>query len=614
MIPYSTTKQVVDANNIVEVVSEYVKLKKKGSSYFGLCPFHDDKNPSMSVNAEKKVFNCFSCGTKGNVIYFVSKYENITMEQATIKLAARAGIKIDERQSAKSARDEKLFKVMNEAYTFYRFYLDSSEEGKAARAYLTARGIDEQTIKDFKIGLAPSNSDYLHQALAKKGINDIDQLELGLIRSDDNDAFHDIFRNRIMFSVTNQSGKIVGFSGRIYSPSNQAKYINSSENAIFHKGEILYNFDRAALSARKFNKIYLFEGFMDVIAVERAGLTNGVATMGTALTKEHVKLLTSVTKNIVLCFDGDEAGIKAMKRSALMLSQSNITPEAIVLPDNLDPDEYIAKFGEEQFNHYLKNNTKNVYLVLYELAYKKLVKNVLSSIEAFKAEVFDFMRMSKQETIINFFLKQLAVDLEIDVEILRSEFNAVRDRTYHNDFQSVDLPLGIADKPIVEKKRKKEVKITPGLIKAYNTVLKQSINSRELYSHYVEAVKYGTQMLYPGSVLGIQFDLLYLLYDLYANTINDGIGADLFLETIKDKSDSVQLVNEILNDPLILMDDVKQFEQCLAKIKDYFSRCALADAYNDTINAATSEERVKKTIVLEKLNKTQKKIVNKENN
>lgn len=614
MIPYSTTKQVVDANNIVEVVSEYVKLKKKGSSYFGLCPFHDDKNPSMSVNAEKKVFNCFSCSTKGNVIYFVSKYENITMEQATIKLAARAGIKIDERQTAKSARDEKLFKVMNEAYTFYRFYLDSSEEGRKARAYLTARGIDEQTIKDFKIGLAPSHSDYLHQALVKKGINDIDQLELGLVRSDENDAFHDIFQNRIMFSVTNQSGQIVGFSGRIYSPSKQAKYINSIENAIFHKGEILYNFDRAALNARKYNKIYLFEGFMDVIAVERAGLTNGVATMGTALTKEHVKLLTSVTKNIVLCFDGDEAGIKAMKRSALMLSQNNITPEAIVLPDNLDPDEYIAKFGEEKFNHYLKNNTKNVYLVLYELAYAKLIKNVLSSVETFKNEVFEFMRMSNQETIINFFLKQLALDLELDVEILRQEFHAMKKRTYNNDYQNIELPTALDTVTEPVQTKKKEVKITSGLIMAYNAVLKQSINSRELYSRFVEAVSYQQQMLYPGPALDIQFDLLYSLYNLYANTENDGIGPDLFLETIKDKPDCVQLVKEILNDKKILMSDTIQFEQCLIKIKDYFNRCDRVKAYNDAINAQTTEERMKKMVVLEELCKTQKKIVNKENN
>ena len=614
MIPYSTTKQVVDANNIVEVVSEYVKLKKKGSSYFGLCPFHDDKNPSMSVNAEKKVFNCFSCSTKGNVIYFVSKYENITMEQATIKLAARAGIKIDERQTAKSARDEKLFKVMNEAYTFYRFYLDSSEEGRKARAYLTARGIDEQTIKDFKIGLAPSHSDYLHQALVKKGINDIDQLELGLVRSDENDAFHDIFQNRIMFSVTNQSGQIVGFSGRIYSPSKQAKYINSIENAIFHKGEILYNFDRAALNARKYNKIYLFEGFMDVIAVERAGLTNGVATMGTALTKEHVKLLTSVTKNIVLCFDGDEAGIKAMKRSALMLSQNNITPEAIVLPDNLDPDEYIAKFGEEKFNHYLKNNTKNVYLVLYELAYAKLIKNVLSSVETFKNEVFEFMRMSNQETIINFFLKQLALDLELDVEILRQEFHAMKKWTYNNDYQNIELPTALDTVTEPVQTKKKEVKITSGLIMAYNAVLKQSINSRELYSRFVEAVSYQQQMLYPGPALDIQFDLLYSLYNLYANTENDGIGPDLFLETIKDKPDCVQLVKEILNDKKILMSDTIQFEQCLIKIKDYFNRCDRVKAYNDAINAQTTEERMKKMVVLEELCKTQKKIVNKENN
>ena len=233
MIPSSVTKKVIEATDIVEVVSDYVQLKKKGTSYFGLCPFHDDKNPSMSVSGEKKIFNCFSCGVKGNVIYFVAKHDNLTMDQATIKLAKRAGIKVDEQITSKDAKNNRLLNVMNEAYNFYRFYLYSSEEGKIALEYLKNRGIDDEIIKDFKIGLAPKAFDYLHLALNKKNITTLDQIELGLVKEVD-DKVHDIFRNRIMFSITNPSGQIVGFSGRIYEKSDQAKYINSVENILFH--------------------------------------------------------------------------------------------------------------------------------------------------------------------------------------------------------------------------------------------------------------------------------------------------------------------------------------------------------------------------------------------
>jgi DNA primase len=229
----------------------------------------------------------------------------------------------------------------------YSFYLKNSEEGIEALKYLHNRGISDEIIDKFRIGLAPNLTDGLYQFLTKKGCSELDQIELGLIKQGENNRIHDVFRIRIMFPLASSTGKIVGFSGRIYTESNQAKYINSIESAIFHKGEILYNMHNAALPARQMDKIYLFEGFMDVIAAYRAGIKNGVATMGTALTKEHIQMLFSVTKNIVLCFDGDDAGIKAMRRSAKMLSSHNVIPEAIVLPNNQDPDEYIKDNGPE---------------------------------------------------------------------------------------------------------------------------------------------------------------------------------------------------------------------------------------------------------------------------
>ena len=379
MIPGNIRNKIIQDLSIVEVVSEYLPLTRKGNSYFGVCPFHDDKNPSMSVSDSVKMFNCFSCNTKGNVITFVAKYENISFDQATIKLAERIGLKISANTSKEALKQDRLENIMNEAAKFYSFYLKNSEEGNEALKYLYERGISDEIIEKFRIGLAPSLSDGLYQFLIKKGFSELDLIELGLVKQGENNKIHDIFRIRVMFPLASSNGKIVGFSGRIYTVSNQAKYINSNENVLFHKGEVLYNMHNAALFARQLDKIYLFEGFMDVIAAYRAGVKNGVATMGTALTKEHIASILSVTKNIVLCFDGDEAGIKAMRRSAKMLSSYNIIPEAVVLPNNQDPDEYIKEYGAKQLEAYLISKAKPVYYWLYKLAYDKVIKNDITS-------------------------------------------------------------------------------------------------------------------------------------------------------------------------------------------------------------------------------------------
>lgn len=374
------------------------------------------------------------------------------MEQATIQLAKRAGIEIDTKYTEKDAKTSRLLQVMNEAYNFYRFYLYSSEEGKIALTYLKNRGIDDEIIKQFKIGLAPKAADYLHQALTKKEITTLDQIELGLAK-DVNGQVHDIFRGRIMFSVTNAMGQIVGFSGRVYEKSDQAKYINSIENPLFHKGEILYHFDQASLEARKLNQIYIFEGFMDVIAVQKAGILNSVATMGTAMTKEHVQMMMRITKNIVLFFDGDEAGITAMKRSAHMLSQVNVIPNAVVLPENMDPDEYISKFGPVKFNEYIQNNIKNVYIILYELAYQKVYLQDFMSVENFKKEIFEMIRIAHSEIVTNYFLKRLAEDLNLDVENIRKEVQTISSYPSYSD-EYIPVDVEIMDQPKEKVKEK----------------------------------------------------------------------------------------------------------------------------------------------------------------
>lgn len=435
------SNQVIEQADIVEIVSEFVSLVPKGNNFLGLCPFHADNHPSMSVSRSKKIFKCFSCNAAGNVITFYSKYNNLTYGQATVALAKKLGIKVDENLSKDSENKARLYKVMAEANNFYRFYLNNSLESKDALEYLNNRFITKEIIDEFEIGLAPSAQNDLYLSLKNQNINDVDQIELGLINSNNNDVY-DLFRQRIMFPIHNHLGNVVGFSGRIYQKNSkeQAKYVNSKETAIFHKGNILYNFHKASKVARLVDCFYLFEGFMDVIAAYKADIRNGIATMGTALTNEHVKSIIAITKNVILCFDGDAAGIKALIRSVSIFSEFGIIPKAIILPDDLDPDEYYNKFGKDALKNELSSNAKNAYDVLYDYYLKSLDKYNISSIENFKRNVFEFLSSVKQKTLIDFYLKKLANDLDVEQTIIDDDFKKFSNNNYNYSYKEIIQP------------------------------------------------------------------------------------------------------------------------------------------------------------------------------
>lgn len=610
MIPYQIKRRIVNETSIIEVVSEYVQLKKKGSSMFGLCPFHSDNNPSMSVNDKVKMYNCFSCGAKGNVISFVSKIENITEDQATIKLAKRLGIVIDEKKNAQAVKEERLIKVMEDANTFYKFYLKNSDEGVTALEYLHKRGITDEIIDEFEIGLSSSNRDFLHLALSKNNHNVLDEINLGLVKEDDNDLYYDTFRSRIMFPIKNKFGKTVGFSGRIYTESNQAKYINSSENEIFHKSEILYNYNNAMQSIRQNDCVYLFEGFMDVIAAKRAGISNCVATMGTALTLEHVNMLLSLTKNIILCFDGDSAGIKAMKRSAFMLAKYNNIPNSIVLPDNLDPDEYLNKYGADKLVNYFEVNKKNVYYWLYELAYNKMIPNDLVSVENFKNEVFEFLRITNQESIHSFFFKKLSADLEISVDKLKESFGSVQQQNYEDNYQHKEQPDVITPVP-TKVNNKKQIKITKKIEIAYNSIIKHAIYSKDRFARFFEASTIESMIRYPGKELTNQY-LILLEFQNYYST-NEFMGIENLHLIFENQKDLLEIALSILNDRLIDHTKQENFDECLASIIQFYNKQDQINAYNEAIANASNKGFLEKYNEYLKLKEGSVKIIRKEN-
>ena len=471
MIPNETIKKIQEEVNIVEVVSEYVNLKKSGNNYVGLCPFHDDKNnPSMTVSAEKKIFNCWTCHTKGNVIQFVSKIENISFSQAAIKLGKRVGIAVSDNLNKEDEKRNRLYDLLDEASNFYQFYLNHSEEGIKALEYLHNRGIDDEIIKIFKIGLAPDLFDSLTKHLTKKNYLELDQIEVGIAR-DGNKGLYDTFRNRIMFPLSNVYGRTIGFSGRIYNQVDQAKYINSNDNYVFHKSDVLYNLNNAVSEINKKKQVYIYEGFMDVIAAYRCGMKNAVATMGTALTKSHINTLLKLTQNIVLCFDGDSAGIGAMHHAATLFSEFNVIPYSVVLPNNQDPDEYIKEHGSKALYDYLNNEARPVYEWLYRLAKKRLVVGDLISSESFKKEVFAFLKETKVSTVVEYYLNQMAKDLNVEFESIKRDFDKYN--FSYSNYQPKDI-----------KKEVKETKTTTSkkVKRAFQVIIKHLLYDSQIYN------------------------------------------------------------------------------------------------------------------------------------
>ena len=341
--------------NIVDIIGEYIPITQKGRNYFAVCPFHDDHNPSMSISKEKQIYTCFVCGAHGNVFNFVMNYENKSFVEVLKKFANRLGLPLDIDDYQEKKVDNKITS-MYEIYDFASKYYQNNlltKEGSEALLYLKNRGFTDDVIKEFGIGVSIKNK--LYQIYKSKKYNDDLLLDSGICTINDDNIIYDTFIDRIMFPLYDLDGKVNGFSGRIYRSENSSKYVNSKESDIFKKGNLLYNYHRAKESARKKDSIIIVEGFMDVIALYKIGIYNVVASMGTAITTTQAKLLRKLSSNIILCFDGDKAGEKATKACVKELSGSNVSVKVIRLKDDLDPDEFINKYGKDKFIECMDN-------------------------------------------------------------------------------------------------------------------------------------------------------------------------------------------------------------------------------------------------------------------
>ena len=357
-VPESKIEEIRSSASIVDVISGYVQLRKRGRNYIGLCPFHSEKTPSFTVSEDKQIFHCFGCHAGGNVFKFLMDYEKISFIEAVQELAGQLGINIEYESTPgdeKQSEQEVFYDINTEAAKYFYNNLHNSDEGEIARKYLQERKIKSQTIKTFGLGYALRGwENFLN--FVKENKLDIDKVvELGILIKSDDGRYHDRFAGRLIYPIFSPNGRVVAFAGRILDEREKAaKYLNSPESSVYIKGRILYGLSFAKDEIRKLDKAILVEGYMDLISLFQAGIKNVVAVSGTALTEEQVQLLSRYTKNVVLLFDADAAGIKASMRSIELLLKKDIEVKIATLPAGEDPDSYVNKYGKDDFDEQIK--------------------------------------------------------------------------------------------------------------------------------------------------------------------------------------------------------------------------------------------------------------------
>ncbi len=400
-------EEIKNRLDIVDVISEYIDLKKTGQNYKSLCPFHSEKTPSFFVNPSKQIFHCFGCGKGGDIFTFIMEYEKISFIEALSLLAKKAGVEFEPlKKSISYASKEKLYEIYEHASYYYIEQLKSSEK---AKLYLKNRGINEETVRIFKIGYAPQERNSLCNFLKEKGFDENLINSSGLVSNS-----YDFFRNRIIIPIHDLTGKVIGFGGRLIdSQAELPKYINSPDTAIFKKGENLFGFWHAKQHIREKGYVIVVEGYMDVILCHQYGFKNVVAPLGTALTQEQLEKtkrilnnLKKFTNKILLIFDGDEAGVVAAQRSLLPLFNGGFIVKIVLLPEKEDPASFLQKYGEKAFKNYLSKALSAVDLIIKTYPQKKLnegIRNFLNSLSYHKDLIYrdELLKELSEKTGIN---------------------------------------------------------------------------------------------------------------------------------------------------------------------------------------------------------------------
>ena len=406
--------------NIVDIISEYIPLTLKGKNYFGVCPFHDDHSPSMSVSLDKQIYKCFSCGAAGNVFSFVKDYENVSFLEAVKIVADKIGYNLNISINKESSKYSKEYEIMNYVLKFYQNYLNT-KDGIKAKEYLHKRGLSDEVINKFDIGLAPYKNNTLSNILSKKYDNALLE-ELSIININGAEIY-DSFTDRIVFPIHDLDGHPVAFTGRIFDNSDRSKYFNSRESKIFKKGQIFYNYHRALPFIKKEKEVIIVEGNMDAIRMDMAGISNTIALMGTSLTKEHIEILKKLHSNIILMLDNDEAGESATISVGQALEKNNIVVKVVRISDYKDPDEYIINKGSDAIKKLVKEAKS---FLEFKLHYYKQNKNLdnSSDLAVYIKEIIKSISDIDDEITKEITLNKLSKDYDIPVDLLKKQLNS----------------------------------------------------------------------------------------------------------------------------------------------------------------------------------------------
>lgn len=547
-ISYEEILSIQRKANIVDIIRDYVPLTQRGKNYFGICPFHDDHNPSMSVSPEKGVYKCFVCGNAGNVFNFVMEYEKVSFYEAVKIVADKIGVSIDISTSKKeNTKKSPLYDIYNISYKFYQNNLNTVY-GKDAKKYLLDRKIDEDVIKNFNIGLSLSDSE-LCNALKAKGFKDDDIVSSGVAVQNGNNIY-DIYKNRIMFPLYDLEGNVVGFSGRIYNQKSESKYINTKETEIFKKGELLYNYHIAKKEARKEKNIIVVEGFMDVIRLSTIGIVNVVATMGTAVTKHQLNLIQKLAPNITLMFDGDKAGEKATNAFIELANGNDSNIKVVRLEDNLDPDEYILTKGKDK--------------MIYNLSHAQSVYDY--KLSSYKENI-DFNDSKEVSNYINVMIKEFE---KIDDDIVREiEIKKLSEST-NVSYDLIKSKLKEKEKKVIITHKPKNIKINK-YEKASKYILYRMINDNNMILYYFNNLSY-----LPNDTerkLASEIVLFYKKFNSF--NLSD------FIIYLEDKKELINLVVDI--------SDLKYTEDELNDNIDNYFDVIKESLYNNQIKKLTSE-------------------------
>ncbi|EGO6695720.1 DNA primase [Enterococcus faecalis] len=554
-IPQEVIEEVRHRTNIVDIIGQYVQLKKSGKNYMGLCPFHEERSPSFSVAEDKQIFHCFGCGKGGTVFNFLQEIEGISFPESVKRVADLEHLSVDfdwsePREVADTPENQQrrsLLQLHSKAAELYHHILVNTKIGEPALNYLLERGLTQELIETFQIGFAPQKRDFLSQVFKNEQLDETLFEPSGLFVQRDNGTFLDRFYQRIMFPINDPQGNVIAFSGRLLKTADfpgdeMPKYLNSPETTLFNKRETLFNFDKARKEIRKENTVLLFEGFMDVIAAWQSGVKSGVASMGTSLTNEQIRCLERVAKEVVICYDGDNAGVQAINRAIQLLQENSHFDLSIVsIPEKLDPDEYVRKYGAEAFQNLANHGRETVFS--FKMNYHRLTRNMNNEKEQldYVNELLRELTNVQSPLERDRYLNQIAQEFQLSVHSLEEQFNQLKQeqrsvqRQERQQFYQDEMMPPPMEEPVFEENHVQNKLPLTQVQKAERSLLFRLMNE--------QGVRQTIQQLPDFSFAHDEYQELYFLLESYA-TLHQSFDIADFINFLQDNQ-TKQLAIEI---------------------------------------------------------------------